>query len=173
MWQQSSSTWQGDASDGRETSERHTETLDALAKAVSRLASIWLTHPVDGLPGDGPQDVECSRIKVAQAVDATQGRPGEPATLAEVATRLMLDPARASRMVADTLHAGYIRRIVNATDGSKLVLTPTGSERLRAIRHTQRVGLLYLTHDWSDEERDQLAGLLTRFVAAADRQIKT
>lgn len=104
---------------------------------------------------------------VVQALD--MGEPGQPATLGEVAARLKVDPAQASRTVADAVHAGYIRRIVGSDGDSRLALTDAGCERLQAIRHQHRVGLLYLTHDWAEEERALFARLITRFVDAADQ----
>src|SRR3954470_9874810 len=46
-------------------------------------------------------------------------------TVGTVAERMGIDPSRASRLVADVVEAGYIRRVASQQDSRRIVLEPT------------------------------------------------
>lgn len=118
------------------------------------------------------QAVELSRIFVAQAVEVGAERPDQEMTVGVVAERLDVDPSTASRLVADTVRAGYLSQSLSPSDGRRtlLALTDTGRVLLADVRQYQRDVLTQYTADWSDEERREFARLLTKFADAATRR---
>jgi DNA-binding MarR family transcriptional regulator len=81
---------------------------------------------------------------------------------------------RASKLVADAVAAGLIRREADQSDGRRALLVRTDAGRaVSADIHRFRRGVLDAAMaGWSDEDRAEFAGLITRFVdglAAAAR----
>ncbi|MFI6512500.1 MarR family winged helix-turn-helix transcriptional regulator [Streptosporangium sp. NPDC050855] len=87
----------------------------------------------------------------------------------DVAEALGVDRSVASRMVADAVAAGLVRRGTLEGDArhADLVLTASGRELLAAARRWQDEAFDTFTEDWSAEEREIFATLLVRFVARA------
>lgn len=91
--------------------------------------------------------------------------PLDEVTVGTVAERLGIDPSRASRLVADVVDLGYVRRSASQSDSRRTVLEPTdkavtfGSEfRARKTSMLTR-GL----KTWTEDELVQFADLVDRF----------
>ncbi|MGC5010191.1 MarR family winged helix-turn-helix transcriptional regulator [Streptosporangium sp. DT93] len=87
----------------------------------------------------------------------------------DVAEALGVDRSVASRMVADAVAAGLVRRGTLEGDArhADLVLTASGRELLAAARRWQNERFDVFTATWSAEDREVFARLLVRFVADA------
>ncbi|MEU4830889.1 MarR family winged helix-turn-helix transcriptional regulator [Streptosporangium sp. NPDC023615] len=87
----------------------------------------------------------------------------------DVAEALGVDRSVASRMVADAVAAGLVRRGTLEGDArhADLVLTASGRELLTAARRWQNERFDSFTADWPAEDREVFARLLVRFVANA------
>jgi DNA-binding MarR family transcriptional regulator len=85
-----------------------------------------------------------------------------------VATRLGVDASRGSRIVAEAVKSGYVRRVASQEDGRRihLELTPAGRSVVEATRRTRQEHFAKAMCDWSDAERAEFARLLARFVDA-------
>jgi DNA-binding MarR family transcriptional regulator len=85
-----------------------------------------------------------------------------------VATRLGIDPSRASRQVAAAIRAGYLRRVASQADGRRIHLELTElAEDIAEAAHRSRQRLYAeLMRDWSATDRATFAGLLGRFTDA-------
>jgi DNA-binding MarR family transcriptional regulator len=105
-------------------------------------------------------------FELLDIVDAVTTHGGAP-TVTEAATALGVDQPRASRLTAQALDAGLLRRGVDQADGrrSPLMLTPSGRGALDRIHGFRRQVIAEATADWDAEDRTALAQLLTRFVA--------
>lgn len=101
--------------------------------------------------------------------DAT--RAGQDLALGAVAEGLGVDQPRASKLVADAVGRGLVRRHADQHDGRRtlLRLTDAGSAVVEQAHHARRATFATAMTDWSATDRAQFARLLTRFVADLDR----
>ncbi|MGI8687175.1 MAG: MarR family winged helix-turn-helix transcriptional regulator [Thermomicrobiales bacterium] len=109
--------------------------------------------------------LELSRILVVQAVEAGTADPGEEMTIGVVARRLDIDPSTASRLVSETIRAGYLTGDPSSTDARRirLTLTDAGRALAAAARRYQRATFEHITRDWSEGERQEFARLFIKF----------
>ncbi|MEO3827542.1 MarR family transcriptional regulator [Actinomadura sp. B10D3] len=111
-----------------------------------------------------PVDVQV--LHVVDVVDEGPDRPGEEMSVGLVASRLGVDASRGSRIVAEAVKSGYIRRVASQEDGRRihLELTRAGRAVVEATRRTRQEHFAKAMSDWTDEERAEFARLLARFV---------
>ncbi|MEV6109393.1 MarR family transcriptional regulator [Streptomyces sp. NPDC051940] len=104
-------------------------------------------------------------FELLDAVEAAAAA-GTPLTVGEAAAVLGVDQPRASRLAAQALQAGLLRREADQHDGrrSMLALTGRGEEVLAGIRGFRRRMVAEVTADWPAADRAAFAVLLTRFV---------
>lgn len=88
-------------------------------------------------------------------------------TVGGVARSLGVDQPRASRLVAEAVAAGLLRREADAADGrrSVLALTADGRRLQAAAAQRRRTDLATLLTEWPDDDRQTFARLLSAFVA--------
>jgi len=86
-------------------------------------------------------------------------------TVGTVADRMGIDPSRASRLVADVVEAGYIRRVASQQDSRRIVLEPTdkGVAFGESFRARKTAMLTAGLDGWTDEELVVFARLVERF----------
>ncbi|GAA0227243.1 MarR family transcriptional regulator [Actinomadura nitritigenes] len=113
-----------------------------------------------------PVDVQV--LHVVDVVDEGPDGPGQEMSVGLVATRLGVDASRGSRIVAEAVKSGYVRRVASQEDGRRihLELTPAGRSVVAATRRTRQEHFAKAMRDWSDGERAEFARLLARFVDA-------
>ena len=111
-----------------------------------------------------PVDVQV--LHVVDVVDEGPDRPGEEMSVGLVAARLGVDASRGSRIVAEAVKSGYVRRVASQEDGRRihLELTDAGRRVVEATRRTRQEHFAKAMADWTDEERAEFARLLARFV---------
>ncbi|RJO75236.1 MarR family transcriptional regulator [Nocardia panacis] len=87
-------------------------------------------------------------------------------TVGMIAELLGSDPSVASRMVSDTIKAGYLTRAASQQDGRRTILqlSDSGRDLMTRFRKHQRDAYDYITADWSEHDRLELARLLVRYV---------
>jgi DNA-binding MarR family transcriptional regulator len=110
--------------------------------------------------------VDLQVLHVTDVIDEGPDRPGQDMSVGLVAARLGVDASRGSRIVAEAVKAGYVRRVASQEDGRRihLELTDAGCAVVEAARRTRRDHIAGAMGDWTDEERREFARLLTRFV---------
>ena len=110
-----------------------------------------------------------SAYDVLDAIEAAE-ETGTSPTVTEIATALHLDQPRASRLVAATVDAGWVRRHAHPSDGRRSCLARTRKGlRVSAAVHGQRQSTFVAAMtDWSAADRATFARLLSRFVEALD-----
>ncbi|WP_418961367.1 MarR family winged helix-turn-helix transcriptional regulator [Streptomyces tritici] len=145
--------------------------LDAVESAMIRIrrrqSRRSLARPVVmGL--DEPVDL--NTLAVVDAVDEGAGEGGRDVTVGFVADRLAIDPSRASRIVAEAVRSGFVRRVASQEDGRRscLELTDLGREAVSAAHRTRQGFYSLVLGDWDPEERRDFARLLTKFVHSLD-----
>ncbi|MEV5543845.1 MarR family winged helix-turn-helix transcriptional regulator [Saccharopolyspora shandongensis] len=112
-------------------------------------------------------------FELLDAVESAEYRGGA-LTVTDAAAVLGVDQPRSSRLAAQALNAGLLRREADQHDGrrSLLALTGEGREVLAKIRDFRRRVIAEATADWAGEDRAALARLLTRFVQDFDRRAR-
>lgn len=153
----------------RTEDQDQTSTLDAAGQALFRLGRFFSKHPMrEQLMQRTGKAVEVSRIMVAEAVAAGPEEPGQEMSVGVVASRLGIDPSTASRLVMETINAGYLSRTTSQADNRRLrlELTDAGRELVEAAHQYQRMVFEYVTREWSEQERQEFARLLSKFVAS-------
>ncbi|HLL65867.1 MAG TPA: MarR family winged helix-turn-helix transcriptional regulator [Micromonosporaceae bacterium] len=102
---------------------------------------------------------------VFELLDAVASAGGP--TVTEAAAALGVDQPRVSRLAAQAIAAGLLRREVDQADGrrSPLVLTDEGRRAIDQIRDFRQAVIRTATSGWDAEDRATLARLLLRFVA--------
>jgi DNA-binding MarR family transcriptional regulator len=143
--------------------------LDQAGQALFRLGRIFSRHPMkDQLQKHTGQAIELSRILVTEAVATGPAEPDQEVTVGVVAERLGIDPSTASRLVAETVGAGYLARLPSQVDSRRLrlELTDAGRKLVANAQRYQRIVFEYVTRDWTEAEQQEFAGLLIKFVAS-------
>jgi DNA-binding MarR family transcriptional regulator len=104
-------------------------------------------------------------FELLDAVEAATTRGSAP-TITDTAAALGIDQPRASRLTAQALDAGLMRRVADQADGRRSLLTLTASGRTALDRiHAFRQDVIAdATTHWTTEDRAALARLLSRFV---------
>jgi DNA-binding MarR family transcriptional regulator len=86
-------------------------------------------------------------------------------TVGTVAERLGIDPSRASRIVADVVERGYIRRAASQTDSRRIVLEATDKGMEFGDEWRRRKSEIFVAsfEDWTEDELLTFARLIERF----------
>ncbi|MBV6696705.1 MarR family winged helix-turn-helix transcriptional regulator [Kitasatospora aureofaciens] len=118
------------------------------------------------------RDVDLSHTVVVDAVEEESDHPGQEVTVGLVAERLAVDPSRASRLVAASVEAGYVRRVASQADSRRICLELTDDGReLAALSHrVRREYFGTITDGWSEQERSDFARLLTKFAGIPEAE---
>jgi len=90
--------------------------------------------------------------------------------MSELAEALRVDPSTATRAVQRLLKTGLAERRPYREDGRVVMVsaTPVGRDRYDAIARCRRAFMDQVLVSFTTDEREQLASLLDRLVAAAD-----
>jgi DNA-binding MarR family transcriptional regulator len=141
---------------------REDAALTAIERAMVRIRRSQTRRTFGRLAeqaGQGPLD-----LALVGVVDAVE-EGGAPVTVGMVAERLGIDPSRASRLVAQAVQAGYVARVASQEDGRRvgLELTSAGDELARAVHRFRQARFDHAMREWSPEDREAFARLLTRF----------
>ncbi|MBB4683402.1 MarR family winged helix-turn-helix transcriptional regulator [Amycolatopsis jiangsuensis] len=88
-----------------------------------------------------------------------------PADIGTLAGSLRLDPSTAGRQVSALLGKGLVERGPAPDDRRRSIITPTetGRERMHQTRARRRGSMADLMGDWTAEDQEAFADLLTRY----------
>lgn len=115
-------------------------------------------------------NVEPAQFQALTAVARIQYGVGRDApvapTIGMIAEEMSLDPSRASRIVADLVVSGHVKRGAAQDDGRKSViaLSDLGRSVLSTMRDAKWEMLLDVFSDWSDTDLQALSEVLTRYL---------
>ncbi|MET9613100.1 MarR family winged helix-turn-helix transcriptional regulator [Kitasatospora indigofera] len=142
------------------------ELLDAVGPAFGKLRRSSLLDVENPI-----SQKDLSRTLVLNIVlEGEQAAEAREITVGAVAEHLSVDPSVASRMVSDSIGAGYLVRTASQRDGRRTILhlSPEGRELMARFRRHQRSAFEYVTADWPEDERLEFARLMLKYVAAQD-----
>nr|WP_245223973.1 MarR family transcriptional regulator [Rhizobium halophytocola] len=112
--------------------------------------------------------MQLSHLDVIEAVRRAEEEEEGEATVGAVAQRLGLDPSRASRMVAQLVEAGLLRRDVSQADGRRAVvrLTDHSLDLVKQIRIAKRTLIRDAVSDWSETDVSRFSEMFEQFIGA-------
>jgi DNA-binding MarR family transcriptional regulator len=116
--------------------------------------------------------VEAAAFQVLDAIEGATEQ-GRAMTVNGVADALGVDQPRASRLVARAVGDGLVRRGADPADGrrSVLALTRRGKRVLADGHRTRRDAVRAAVADWSPEDRETFARLLSAYLRSWDRVV--
>jgi DNA-binding MarR family transcriptional regulator len=119
-----------------------------------------------GMPGWGPpaRFGGPARLRLLEALAAASAA----LSVGEIAEAVGVDQPRASRLVQQSVDMGLVRREADPDDArrTRIVLTDTGAALVRGFRGERRGAIESALDGFSDQERADLARLLTKLAAA-------
>jgi DNA-binding MarR family transcriptional regulator len=97
-----------------------------------------------------------------------------PCRMRDLADGLRVDPSTATRTVDRLVQQGYVERVPDPADarGVLVAATPAGEAVRAQVRDQARRALGEILDEFTADEADQLAELMSRLVAAVDRYIE-
>ncbi|GHA36546.1 hypothetical protein GCM10007989_35840 [Devosia pacifica] len=108
-------------------------------------------------------DIEASALDILFLVE---GKPElDEVTVGTVAERLGVDPSRASRLVADAVSRGVLKRVASQADARRicLELTDKGADYARRFRTHKLKLFAEALGGWSEADLVQFSALFERF----------
>ncbi len=99
---------------------------------------------------------------------------GQEATIGAIAEQLRVDPSRSSRIVADLVRQGLLRREVSQEDARRtiVVITPLGQALLKKVEDVKHETIQGIVADWPQEDIERFAELYDRFLNGFDRRLQ-
>lgn len=107
--------------------------------------------------------LEISHLDALRAMNRIDGE----VTVGAIADVMRLDPSRGSRLVAELVTQGLLRRDASQADGRRsiVVRTELGDQLMAQVDATKRRLLASMLDGWSEEELNVFAGLFDKFVS--------
>jgi DNA-binding MarR family transcriptional regulator len=108
--------------------------------------------------------IDVADLDILAALEGCSTHAGE-ATVGFIAERLNVDPSRASRIVAEAVDKGIVRRVASQADARRigLELTETGRAHAQAIRRYKWKIFADALGQWPEEDLVTFAKLFQRF----------
>ncbi|CDZ40756.1 Transcriptional regulator [Neorhizobium galegae bv. officinalis] len=108
--------------------------------------------------------LEISHLDVLDVMRRIEGE----VTVGAIAEAMRIDPSRGSRLVADLVARGILRRDASQADGrrSLVVRTEFGDSLLAEIRAVKRTLLARILEDWPEDELNAFSVLFEKFVSS-------
>ncbi|WP_375386457.1 MarR family winged helix-turn-helix transcriptional regulator [uncultured Microbacterium sp.] len=128
-------------------------------------------HAMPGGPG-WPEAMQArfggpARLRLLEALAAAS----DPLTVSEIGAAIGVDQPRASRLVQQSVDLGVVRREADPADArrTRIVLTDAGAALVRGFRGERRGTVEAALAAFTDQERADLARLLTKLADAWPR----
>lgn len=118
-------------------------------------------------------DLELSHLDVLDAVRRVKTL--NEVTVGSIAEILHIDPSRASRIVAEMVAKGVLRRKASQDDARRIILVITAlGQRLIAEIQTQKLAIVEgIVADWPASDVKEFAVLFDRFATGFEQRFKS
>ncbi|CAN7309604.1 MarR family winged helix-turn-helix transcriptional regulator [Pararhizobium sp. LjRoot238] len=112
---------------------------------------------------------EISHLDVLDAV--RRAEPDDEVTVGTIAELMRIDPSRASRIVADMVARGVLRREASQADARRIivVMTDLGKKLMLEVQAVKRAVIETILADWPEEEVAAFSVLFDKFVTGMER----
>lgn len=114
-------------------------------------------------------DIDLPQLDVLFAIAGpnflSEANGDDETMVSTIAERLLIDPSRASRLVAEMVNLGYARRVASQRDARRsiLELTPAGEAVVDAVHRYKWLLLGEFFSGWSKADIDAFVPLLERY----------
>lgn len=114
--------------------------------------------------------MELSHLDVLSIIRRSRDR--QEVTVGSIAEQMRIDPSRGSRIVADLVKRGILKRVVSQMDARRTVveMTPEGEKLLAQIDEAKTETITSIVGDWPVEDRLRFAALFDRFVTGFEQR---
>jgi DNA-binding MarR family transcriptional regulator len=135
---------------------RISDTLGRLRMLIGRriIARTAIANTVPGL--------ELSHLDVLEAMRRTGGE----VTVGAIAEAMRIDPSRGSRLVAELVGRGVLRRDASQEDGRRSLIARTelGDKLVDEMRSVKQSLLQHVLQDWDDHDLQVFSQMFEKFV---------
>jgi DNA-binding MarR family transcriptional regulator len=151
------------------------EMLNEIGAALFRLRRVWAKPDLMRKLREQThceRPLQMSNLSVVSAIARLTPETSGQVTVGGVADRLDVDPSTASRLVGHAIDAGLVSRRSSPLDARRANLQLTDAGR-RVVEVADRFRKMYigeLMTDWTIDESNEFARLLTRFTEAAAKR---
>jgi DNA-binding MarR family transcriptional regulator len=123
----------------------------------------------DHLFGSGADALEPGQVDTLELLVARDAW-----RMSELAEALRVDPSTATRAVQRLVKAGMASRTTSVDDARVVMVsaTPAGRARAKRISELRRETLIAMLRKFSEDEREQFAEYMERFVATLDEFVR-
>lgn len=117
--------------------------------------------------------LELSNLDVLEAMRRAEDA-GE-VTVGAIADMLRIDPSRASRIVADMVARGILRRKASQADARRIVvvMTALGQRLLSEVKAQKMAVVTSIVADWPSEDVETFGRLFDRFIGGFEDAFRT
>lgn len=114
-------------------------------------------------------ELELSHIDVLDIIRRSQG----DVTVGAIAEGMRIDPSRGSRVVAEMVSRGLLKRDVSQQDGRRSIIeiTPLGQSILEEMRSAKISIIADVVQDWQQEDVADFARLFDRFICRFEKRL--
>lgn len=148
--------------------------IEAISDAMSRMR-LMIGRRILGrlIISKSAPDLDLSHLDVIEAVKRSTAE--SEATVGAVADLMRVDHSRASRLIADLVQRGILRRTVSQADARRTVveLTEEGEAFKRDMQAVKHQVLEGVVANWSKQDVDHFARLFPRFVDEFEVTVRT
>lgn len=113
--------------------------------------------------------LELSHIDVLDILRRTEGE----VSIGAIAEGMRIDPSRGSRIVADMVGRGLLKRAVSQEDARRSIveITPMGTSLLQEMRNTKMGIVRDVMEGWPEEDIETFARLFDRFIGRFESRL--
>ena len=110
-------------------------------------------------------ELELSHLDVLEVMKRINKDGGET-TVGAIADAMRIDPSQGSRIVAELVTRGVVRRVASQADGRRSVIerTELGDRLIGEVRAVKQALVAEVMRDWSTEDVEIFSLLFERFV---------
>ncbi|RWX77300.1 MarR family transcriptional regulator [Neorhizobium lilium] len=141
-------------------------TIEQIGQALARMRVMMGRRIIGRLTiAHAAPGIDLSQLDILEVIRRIH-RKGEEATVGAIADAMRLDPSRGSRLVADLVGRGLLKRDVSQEDGRRSIikLTEQGEGIAGETRAVKQAVVQHIVSDWTEEQRIQFAELFSRFI---------
>ncbi len=143
---------------------------DRISNALTRMRILIGRRVIARLALDSvAPELEVSHVDVLDVV--RRAGADQEVTVGTVAEKLRIDPSRASRIVAEMVARGVLRREASQADARRIVLVMTemGGRLVSKMQQVKQAIIAEIVADWPEEEIAAFSYLFDRFTMAFER----
>jgi DNA-binding MarR family transcriptional regulator len=143
---------------------------DRISGALTRMRMLIGRRVIARLALDSvAPGLEISHVDVLDVV--RRAADGQEVTVGMVADKLRIDPSRASRIVAEMVTRGVLKREASQADARRIVLVMTemGRRLVAEMLSVKQAIIADIVADWTDAEIADFSHLFDRFTSAFER----